>query len=179
MSTAVTTKLERRIRRLLDPAANRRPLSAGRAVFGAVIALALLVPIAGVRAEQTFKAPTVISLPPVTLEPRLTPEPVVTAPKALSKNAPRAVTQLAQAQAAQATQPPQSSPTGSLSGVVSDPTGAVVVGATVRIQALTSSAPVSYSAVTAPTGQWSFPASQPGHIHLRSKCPDSRPSAIQ
>ncbi len=172
MSTAVTTKLERRIRRLLDPDANRRPLSAGRAVFGAVIAFALLIPIAGVRAEQTFKAPPVTSLPRVTLEPRLTAEAAVAAPMAVPKNAPRVVAQVAQF--AQTAPPPQSSPAGSLSGVVSDPTGAVVAGATVRIQALASSAPVSYSAVTAPTGQWIFPSLPAGTYTLEVQVPGFR-----
>jgi TonB family protein len=182
MSTAVTTKLERRIARLLDPAANRVPLTAGRAVFGAVIALALLVPIAGVRAEQTLKGPTVISPPQVTVEPRVTPQPVVTAPR----KAPRGVLQVAQAQVTQAAPSPQSSPTGSLSGVVSDPTGAVVAGATVRVQLSPSpggvttvgggrgGAPASYSTVTAPTGQWSLSSLPAGTYTLEVQVPGFR-----
>jgi hypothetical protein len=130
-----------------------------------------------VRAEQTLKAPTVNSLPQATLEPRVTPEPFV----ATLKKTPRVVTQIAQA-----TPPPQSSPTGALSGVVSDPTGAVVAGATVRVQLSPDpsgvstvgggrgSAPVSYSTVTAPTGQWSFSSLPAGTYSLEVQVPGFR-----
>jgi beta-lactamase regulating signal transducer with metallopeptidase domain len=186
MVPAVTSKLERRIERLIDPGANRRSLTTGRAVFGLFIALALLAPIAGVRAEQAVIAPTVVSFPK--LDPKVTFD-AVAAPKP-----PRVVAQLAQAQATptSATQPTSSAqpvPTGSLSGVVSDQSGAVIVGANVRIRPFTqtglnqshgnaydyfvnedlksgAASPAaggrggvtdSYSAVTDSTGQWSIP----------------------
>ena len=171
MSTAVTTKLERRIARLIDPAANRRPLTAGRTVFGAAIVLAILAPIAAVRADQSLKAPAVM----------VTPDPVAVAPK----KAPRVVAQVAQAQVAQGTPAPQASPTGALSGVVSDPTGAVVANATVGIQVSdgTSGAaagggrgpgPVRYSTVTGPIGQWSFPSLAPGMYTVEVQVPGFR-----
>jgi outer membrane biosynthesis protein TonB len=174
MSIAVTTKLERRIARLIDPAANRRPLTAARTALGAALALTLLLPIAAVKAEQTFKTPPVVAPPPVTLEhtlePSVKPDPGVAAPK----REPRAVTQISQAQIGQTATQPQSSPAGfgSLSGVVSDPTGAVVAGATVRIQF--SPSPGSYSAVTDPTGQWSFSAVPTGMYTLEIQVPGFR-----
>jgi TonB family protein len=180
MSTAVTTKLERRIRRLIDPAANRRPLTAGRTAVGAVLALALLVPIAAVRAEQTFKAPTAISLPDATAEPTVTTDPEVAAPK----KSQRAVVQIAQV--TQATPAPQPSPTGSLSGVVTDPTGAVVAGATVGIQVSPGTSGVAaagggrgagavrYSTVTGAVGQWSFPSLPAGTYTIEVQAPGFR-----
>jgi TonB family protein len=187
MSTAVTTKLERRIARLIDPAANRRPLTAGRTVFGAVIALAILAPLAGVRADQSLNAPTVtsapeaITRPSVTprVTPSMTPDPLVGAPK----KATRGFAQVAQA--AQSTAVPQSSPTGSLSGVVSDPTGAVVANATVEIQVSPGSSagaagggrgagPVRYSTVTGPIGQWSFPSLATGMYTVEVQAPGFR-----
>jgi TonB family protein len=128
MSTAVTTKLERRIARLIDPAANREPLTAGRAVLGTAIAVALLAPIAGLRAEQVlaYPVPTVATFAPAAPVPSVKVEALAMTPK----RAPRVLAQIAQAQ----TQAPQPSSTGSLAGVVSDPTGAVVAGATVQVQ---------------------------------------------
>lgn len=175
MSTAVTTKLERRIARLIDPAANRRPLTTGRTVFGAVIALAVLAPIAAVRADQSLKAPVVT----------VTSDPVVVAPK----KAPRVVaqvaqSQLAQAQVTQAAPAPQSSPTGSLSGVVTDPASAVVPGATVEIAVSTGTSgaagggrgpgPVRYSTVTNQVGQWSFPSLAAGMYTVGVQAPGFR-----
>src|SRR5262249_7048310 len=55
MSPALTTKLERRIARLLDASADRAPLNAARVIPAAMVARALLAPIAGVRAEQVTK----------------------------------------------------------------------------------------------------------------------------
>jgi beta-lactamase regulating signal transducer with metallopeptidase domain len=63
MSTALTTKLERRIARLVDPAANRVPLTSARAVFGTMVALVLLAPIAGLRAQEVLKAQAIASRP--------------------------------------------------------------------------------------------------------------------
>jgi len=173
MSTAVTTKLERRIARLLDAGANRMPLTPGRAMCGAVIALAFLVPIAGVRAEQTLRAIPAISLPKPTVELGVTPDAVPAREAAAPKKTPRGVTQIAQAQIAQvqvSQAPPldQATPTGSLSGVVADPTGAVVAGATVGLQVSPDAggAPVYYSTVSGPTGQWSFPSLPPGMYTL-------------
>jgi TonB family protein len=170
MSTALTTKLERRITRLVDPAANRVPLTIARAVLGAMIVAALLAPIAGLRAEQVIKTPPAISLPRVTLEPSSMPNLVVASPKAVLKNAPRVVAQIAQAQIAQAAPPPQPSGTGSLSGIVSDPAGAVVAGATVLIY-LVSGPGGSSTAVAGPTGQWSFPSLPAGTYTLEIQVP--------
>jgi TonB family protein len=154
MSTAVTTKLERRIARLLDPAANRAPLTTARTILGAVMAVALLAPIAGLRAEQVMDVPPVIAPPQISIAPSAIPNLEVAPPKVVLKNASRPLAQIAQAQVTQVAPPLQSTGTGSLSGVVSDPTGAVVAGATVQL----SPGPVgdSYSTLTGPTGQWSL-----------------------
>ena len=180
MSTALTTKLERRIARLVDPAANRVPLTAARAALGAVIAAALLAPIAGLRADQVVKAEPVVSLPQAPLAPVATSDLVVAAPK----RSPRVVAQIAQV--THSAPPAQSSGTGSLSGVVSDPTGAVVAGATVGILVSPAAAGVSpvllgqrgvafnLGTVTGPTGQWSFTGVPAGTYNLEIQVPDSR-----
>jgi TonB family protein len=175
MSTALTTKLERRIARLVDPSANRVPLTAARAILGAAIAVALLVPLAGVRAEQAMKAPPVTSLPQISLAPSAIPNIVVAPPKTVPKNLPRVVAQIAQT-----APPPPSASTGSLSGVVSDPTGAVVAGATVSIlvspgarTVAVGQVGVAYSlgTVTGPTGQWSFTGVPAGTYTLEIQVP--------
>ncbi len=195
MSTALTTKLERRIQRLIDPSTDRAVLSLGRTVFGAVLALVLLAPVAGVRADQVVRVPAVSAAPEVATEPALAPEPVPAPARAPGKAAP-AVPQAAQpapltqptpltpttpltplttlAQATPAPQPaPSSQPSsaGSISGVVTDPTGAVVPNAVVQVHGGSTNVftyrrgPVNgsvgegvfvYRTVTGPLGEWSF-----------------------
>jgi len=145
MSTAVTTKLERRIARLVAPGVDRQSLSALRAATVAGVALLLLGSIAGVKAERTFKAQPVVSNPvgAISAKPQ---EPVQVA------QATRPVRRAVALQVAQAT------PSGSLSGIVTDPSGAVIVGATVRVAGLMGTAVQAYSTVSDAAGQWSFPS---------------------
>ncbi|HEY6346462.1 MAG TPA: M56 family metallopeptidase [Bryobacteraceae bacterium] len=83
MSTTVVTKFERRIARLLDPSANRASMTRAGAIVSFAVAAALLLPLAGLRAQNA-------------------------APQAAGE-------------------------AGTISGVVSDPTGAFVAGATIHI----------------------------------------------
>ena len=161
MSTALTTKLERRIRRLIDSSADRSPLSLGRTVLGAALALVLLAPVAGVRADQVVSVPVVTPAPEVIPEPVAAPEPApaaaplpTQAPGTLPKKAPRVFVQVAQAAQA-APQSPAAQPvaTASISGVVVDPTGAVIPNAGVQV---IGEGVTPYNTVTGPTGQWSF-----------------------
>ncbi len=100
MSTALTTKLERRIARLVDPAANRVPLTAARTILGAVIAVAFLAPIAGLRAEQVLKAaPIAGPSAPAEVAQAQPAAPIAARP------APSAVAQAQPAKPAQATAP--------------------------------------------------------------------------
>jgi TonB family protein len=162
MSSALTTKLERRIRRLIDPSADRRALSLGRTAGGAVLALVLLAPVAGVRADQVVKVATVTAVPQVTPEPVPTPAPM--------KKAPRVIAQVAQpAPATQAA--PQPTATGSISGVVSDPTGAVVPNASVQINSRSGDSSTAYRAVTGAVGQWSFNGLAAGDYGLTIQAP--------
>jgi TonB family protein len=102
MLTTVVTKIERRVTRLLDPSTNRASLSRAGMLAAAACAVAVLLPIAGVRAQN-------------------------------------AASNTAGAQ------------TGTLSGVVSDPTGAVIVGARVQIAGPTG----SWTVASNPAGAWS------------------------
>jgi TonB family protein len=177
MSTAVTTKLERRIRRLLNPAANRRPLTAVTGIVGAVTALALLAPLAGLKADQTLKAPTVNFTPEAKVLPKVTNEPIAST----FKRTPRVAMQIPQAPPGQ---PTASSATGLLSGIVTDPTGAVVAGATVEVELshrrgqipLTmdgrgAAVPALYLTTSNSVGQWSFPALPAGSYTLEIAVP--------
>ena len=166
MSTAVTTKLERRIARLVDPEADRRSLSAVRAASVAGVALLLLGSIAGVKAERTFKAPELVAPNPIPALTANPPKPVQIAQAA------RPVRRAVPLQVAQAT------PSGSLSGIVSDPTGAVIVGATVRVAmstALNAATPggreLLVQAITDATGQWNFPSLPAGKYGLEITAP--------
>jgi TonB family protein len=172
MSTALTTKLERRIARLVDPAANRVPLTAARAILAAAVAAALLAPIAGLRADQVAKASPAISLPQVTIEPSSMPTFADAAPKTVIKNAPRLVAQVAQV--AQSAPPAQSSGTGSLSGIVTDPSGAVVAGANVLISFVSGPPGGLSTAATDPTGRWSFPSLSAGTYTVQIQVPGFR-----
>jgi outer membrane biosynthesis protein TonB len=162
MSTALTTKLERRIQRLIDPSADRRPLSVGRTVLGVALALVLLAPVAGVRADQVLKVQTATAVAQETPEPAAAPEPapaprIAPAPTPVPRKTLRVVTEIAQAAppspAAHSAQPPA---TGSISGVVSDPTGAVVPNAMVRINSGSGDSSTVYNTVTNAIGQWSL-----------------------
>ena len=153
VSTALTTQLERRIARLIDPSANRRPLSTAGTIAGAVFAIALLAPIAGLKAEQVMKPPVRPAIAQAIAQP------------------PHVVAQVSQAQAAQ--EPVTQPAIGSLSGFVDDPSGAVVANATVRIHLPVDSngTQVGYSTRTGPTGQWSFASIPAGRYAVEVEAP--------
>ena len=150
VSTALTSKLERRIARLVDPSANRRPLSTAGMISGAGLAAFLLAPIAGLKAEQVIKPAEQIVRPAIA--------------QAITEPA-HVVAQVAQAPAPQPA-------LGSLSGFVDDPSGAVVAGATIQL----FHTPVSLgspflSTVTSATGQWNFDAIPPGTYVVMAQSP--------
>lgn len=106
------TKLERRIARLLDPSIQRAPLSRMKAIASAVAVLALLLPIAGIRAQSTTG-------------------------------------------------------TGAISGLVFDPTGAVIANAVVHL-----SGPSGKLAVAAnPAGVWIAQGLPPGTYQVEVAVP--------
>lgn len=211
MSIALTTKLERRIQRLIDPSTDRAALSLGRTIVGAVLALVLLAPVAGVRADQVVRVPAVSAAPQVTPEPASGPEPVLAPAPAPRKTLP-IVAQAAQQEPltpstpltplttlAQATPTPQPAPssqpssTGSISGVVSDPTGAVVPNAIVQIHTTpellfswNGGVPIApgalqvhqrtsdvliYRTMTGPVGEWSFDGLAAGKYTIEIQSP--------
>jgi TonB family protein len=156
MSIALTTKLERRIARLLDASANRNPLNAARVIPAALAALALLAPIAGIRGEQVTKVKTIPPLAAVVV-----PKPVA-APSAPQKATPHLI---AQAQQTPRSQPPTAPTltdvpaTGTFSGTVTDPTGAVVPNARILVTSVPQDDTVKpniYSTLSGPLGQWSL-----------------------
>jgi len=135
MALALTTKLERRIRRLLDASADRRPLTARCAILAGCAVVLLLAPLAGVHA-QVAQAPS----------------PTPSRPSAPAR--PPVVAQVRQAVPRQPAEPGNvNQGTGTLSGMVSDPSGAVVVGAEVRA----TSDGADVQTTTSATGGWSLP----------------------
>jgi beta-lactamase regulating signal transducer with metallopeptidase domain/outer membrane biosynthesis protein TonB len=168
MSIALTTKLERRIARLLDQSADRTPLRAARVIPGAVVALALLAPIAGLRAEQVTKFKTSAPIPAPSTQPAVAPE----VPKVVAKKAPRLIAQaqtVGRAQPAPAAVAPDSSATGTMSGIVTDPSGAVVPNARILLTLLPgddAAKPINYSTTTGPIGQWSLTGLPVGQYNI-------------
>jgi len=113
MLVTIATRLERRIARLLDASANRRPMSRVHALGTAAVVLVLLLPLAAVRA---------------------------------------------QAPGAQ---------TGALSGVISDPSGAVIANAVVNL-----SGPAGKLAIAAdPRGAWTAKNLAPGRYQIDVSVP--------
>lgn len=161
MMISVTTRLEHRIARLLDPSANRKPLTRTHAVCAVAAALMLLLPLAGVRAQDAVKR-TAQAVPahtpaPSTEPPRevdsaapqvQSPEPrqtgalsvSVTDPNGATLPNPVTFTLIASPQMRfrdrVAFQPQVAGPTGTISGIVTDQSGARVPNAAISLTAL-------------------------------------------
>ena len=123
------SQLEVRMKALLDPRLNRKPLAASRVLFAAVITIALLVPAAAIH-------------------------------------------------------PPAKDSTGSISGTIYDPSGAVIPGAGVTLINMKSQVKVVFG--TGPDGSFTFPAipagryqleiASPGFVRKRSPVLELKPS---
>jgi TonB family protein len=112
MLITITTRLERRIARLLDASANRKPLTRAQVFATLILVVAVLLPLAAIRAQDSTQA-------------------------------------------------------GTLSGVISDPAGAVIANATVNI-----SGPSGSVAIPAgPTGAWTARNLPPGLYQVEVSVP--------
>jgi TonB family protein len=112
MLTTVTTRLERRIARLLDASANRKPMTRVNVVAALAVVMAVLLPFAAIRAQNSTQ-------------------------------------------------------TGTLSGVVTDPTGARIANATVNLAGPSGSVAIP----AGPTGAWAAGNLPPGVYQVEVSVP--------
>ncbi|HXH50359.1 MAG TPA: M56 family metallopeptidase [Terriglobia bacterium] len=129
IAMAQSSQLEARMKALLDPMMNHKPLTANRALFAAVLTFALLVPVASIRGTV--------------------------------KNA-----------------------TGSISGTVHDPSGAVIPGAAVSLFNMKSHDKIeigtgqdgSFTFPAIPAGRYQLEIASPGFVRKRSPVLELKPS---
>jgi TonB family protein len=155
--------LERRFIAMLNPSINRKSLNRTAVAVTCILALLVVIPLAGVQAREELKPPP-LSLPPAP------PSPVAVSAVKSAAVAPRPARK-------KVTVPPAPvQGLGSLSGTVSDWTGAVIPGVRVTIFSRT----VSGNSVTETevdtrpsdeTGAFSFPALTPGQYSLKAELP--------
>ena len=153
--------LEARVRAMLDPKRDRRPLNARKLLAIASAGGALLLPLAAL--SETTQSPATIAAPPVQAVPAPIPAaaPPLNVPLRLFKRKTPTVASLVEAAPAPA--PPQAT-SGSLTGIVRDPSGAVIPGCTVVVrnvdgtgeQTLTTDAAGQYRIDTIMTGRYSL-----------------------
>lgn len=183
---AENSDLESRVRALLDRRRDRRPLSLQAAAVMACAALAVLPPMAALHAEPRRTPPP--PAPPVLAPPPVTPLPLPAPVRPAAAPPPR-VRLLAQAPALQ----PPATPlpdrfvntqvpaiNGPISGVVLDPTGAVVPGCQVIARSLDGRGGDVTAAVgrTNAAGRYSFDSLAPGRYLLQFEVPGFKPVLI-
>jgi TonB family protein len=157
--------LERRFIAMLNPSLNRKPVSRIAVLITCAIALMVTVPLAAVRAGEEIK--------PVAALSQILPAPVVVS---VAKAAEAPVAKVPVKRAAPKPAPLQGLADGSLSGTVSDGTGAVIPGVTVTVSSrvVTQNSLTEtdvQTTVTNEVGAYSFPALTPGQYSLRAQLP--------
>jgi TonB family protein len=157
--------LERRFVAMLNPSLNRRPASRRAALFACGTALLAAVPLATVRAgEQAASTVTSTQIAPVSIvASAVTPVPKAVAKTPARKTAPRPA-------------PVQGLADGSVSGTVTDATGAVIPGARAAILSRTvGQATVTETELqtltTSEVGKYEFRGLTPGPYVLRVELP--------
>ena len=150
---------------MLNPSLDRRPVSRTAMLLACVVALSVTVPLAAVRAGEAIKPAEALS--------QLVPTPaVVSVAKAVEAPAAKAPVKRAAPKPAAV----QGLADGSLSGTVTDATGAVVPGVTVTVlsRTVTQSATTETETQTTNTnaeGAYTFAALTPGQYSLSAQLP--------
>jgi TonB family protein len=150
--------LERRFVAMLNPSLDRKTVGRFAVLVTCIVALSVTVPLAAVRAGQEMKpAPVIVSIA------RPIEAPVPKAPAPVKRAAPKPA-------------PVQGLADGSLSGTVTDPTGAVIPGVPVTVlsRTVTQSATTETEAQTTKTndvGVYTFAALTPGQYSLSAQLP--------
>jgi TonB family protein len=154
--------LERRFIAMLNPSINRTPVNRVAVIVTCFLALLVTIPLAAVQAREEIK-------PPLIASPPAAPGPVsvvkVAAPTAAT-SAPRKT----------AAKPAPAQGLGSLSGAVSDWTGAVIPGVRLTIfsRTVNGNSVTETEVETRPsdqTGAFNFPALTPGQYSLIAELP--------
>ena len=138
LAMASTSNLERRLIAMLNPSLDRSIAGKRTVIIVALLALGLTLPLAAVSSQAPILAVSVTHavefVPPT---PIATIPAVTSTPAIVQRTTPRSIAAVATvspaAEAAPA--PPAQSPTGSLSGTVMDPSGAVIPGVKVNMTA--------------------------------------------
>lgn len=182
---AESSDLESRVRALLDRRRDRRPLSWPAAAVMACASLAVLLPMAALHAEARHTAPP--PAPPVPAPPPVMPLPAP-APVQPATTPPRRPRMLAQAPVPQPTTPLPDrlvntqvpAINGPVSGVVLDPTGAVVPGCQVIARSLDGRPGDVTAAVgrTDAAGRYKFDSLPPGRYLLQFEAPGFKPALV-
>jgi TonB family protein len=165
LAMAQPPTLERRFVAMLNPSLNHRPARGAGIALACLVAVCLVLPVAAMRGAAE---PAQIVTPPPVLVAASAPAPKRAEPAPLLPAArkPRAIRPAV----------PQGLADGSLSGTVSDGSGAVVPGVTVTVSTIVRNAggvtetPVQ-TTVARETGKFEFRALTPGQYSLRAELP--------
>jgi TonB family protein len=150
---------EGRVRALLDRGRNRAPLGRGWAVAVSLLGVALIAPMASITSyAQAPRPPAAPVAAPV-------PAPVPVPPPAAK---PQRQT-LAMAPAPPAPAPAAEQAAGAIAGIVTDPSGARIPGASIRLRSADGSQEQTIAANSA--GEFAFPAVSAGAYDLEFRVP--------
>jgi TonB family protein len=136
LAMASTSNLERRLIAMLNPSLNRRITGKGAAALIALVALALTIPLAAMSSQAPVQEVTVIHAAEfVSPAPPVAIPAAAASPRAVQRAIPKtvAVAAVARPTIEAAPVPPVQNPTATLSGTVSDPTGALIPGVPVSL----------------------------------------------
>jgi TonB family protein len=164
LAMAQPPHLERRFIAMLNPSINRKSLNRRAVVATCILALLVMIPLGGVQAREELKLPLVVTLPPAPPSPA--PVSAVKSPAVAPRPARKKV----------AAAPAPAQGLGSLSGTVTDWTGAVIPGVLVTIfsRTVSGNSVTETEVVTRPsdeTGAFNFPALTPGQYSLKAELP--------
>ena len=166
LAMAQPPHLERRFIAMLNSSLSRTPVNRTTVFITSVVALLVMIPVAGVSARKEMK-PAVVS-----------PEPAVPAAAAVSTVKPAAASSRAVLRKVAAKPAPVQAQEagGSLSGNVSDATGALIPGVIVTLSSRTATGNAVTEAelgttTSSETGSFNFAALTPGQYSLKAELP--------
>src|SRR5262249_20130869 len=163
LAMAQPPHLERRFIAMLNPSINRNSLNRTAVVVTCILAVLVVIPLGGVQAREELK-------PPLVLLPPAPPSPAAVSAVKSAAAAPRPALKKVAATPA----PVQG--LGSLSGTVTDWTGAVIPGVRLTVFSRTANGnSVTETEVETrssdETGAFNFPALTPGQYSLKAELP--------
>jgi TonB family protein len=179
LAMASTSNLERRLLAMLNPSLDRSIAGKGTVIIVALLALCLTLPLAAVSSQAPAPAVSVIrAMEFVSPAPIPTAASAVEAPPVTQRPLPRTVAVVAPASpAAEAVQPVAAqNQDGTLSGTVSDPTGALVPG--VRVSMTAQSSGIVRQTLTREAGNFAFTQLPPDNYSVTAELPGFQKVAL-